>query len=259
MKSHPYARFINWTAATYIEERQPGTEQSQAVLTWLRAYGITAARVDAFLRLSGQHSATMPNALVMDILELSNSKIRQTLKDEYLLDALLHTWGALADVYGRAATPADREVARLQLMVEAGHALIMAEGTGYPGEETLLRKYWLESDLLDLPQIHRGTVGFKNVGSDLEYIKRQRKELPQRPTPVRAPQQLSRTKPTSAQRKTPTPSANPRPGTCTPAQDPDRLPPLPTSGRHWRNPSGDLNDGLYGNWRDQWDNTLPER
>lgn len=145
MKSHPYARFITWTAATYIEERQPGTGQSPAVLTWLRAYGITAARVEAFLRLSGQRSATMPNALVMDILELSNSKVRQTLKDEYLLDAQLHTWSSLADLYGRAATPADREVARLQLMLEAGHALIMAEGTGYPGEGTLLRRYWLET------------------------------------------------------------------------------------------------------------------
>jgi hypothetical protein len=167
MKSHPYARFINWTAATYIEERQPGTGQSQAVLTWLRAYGITAARVDAFLRLSGQHSATMPNALVMDILELSNSKVRQTLKDEYLLDALLHTWSALADVYGRAATPADREVARLLLLGEAGHALIMAQGMGYPGAETLLRRYWMETELLDLSQIHKGTAGFKDVGSDL--------------------------------------------------------------------------------------------
>lgn len=259
MKSHPYARFFTWTAATYIEERQPGTGQSPAILTWLRAYGITAARVDAFLRLSGQHSTTMPNALVMDILELSNSKVRQTLKDEYLLDALLHTWSSLADLYGRAATPADREVARLQLMLEAGHALIMAEGTGYPGEGTLLRRYWLETDLLDLSQIHKSAPGFKDIGSDLEYIKRQRKELPHRPTPVHVPQQQQPTKATSARSKTPTSSPNPRPGTRTPAQDPDRLPPLPTSGRHWRDPFVDLNDGLYGNWRDHWDNTLPDR
>jgi len=215
--------------------------------------------VDAFLRLNGQHSTTMPNALVMDILELSNSKVRQTLKDEYLLDALLHTWCALTDLYGRAATPADREVARLQLMLEAGHALIMAEGTGYPGEETLLKRYWLETDLLDLSQIHKGAQGFKDVGSDLEYIKRQRRNLPQRPIPVQVRRQQQPIKPTSAHSKTPTPSANPRPDTCTPAQDPDRLPPLPTSGRPLRNPSGDPNYGLYGNWRDHWDNTLPER
>jgi hypothetical protein len=259
MKSHPYARFINWTAATYIEERRPGTGQSQAVFTWLRAYGITAARVDAFLRLGGQHAATMANALVMDILELSNSKVRQTLKDEYLLDALLHTWSSLADVYGRAATPAAQEVARLLLLDEGGHALIMAQGVGYPGEETLLRRYWLETDLLDLSQIHKGTAGFKDVGRLLEDIKRQRKELPQRPTPAQAPQQQQSVRPTSAHRKTPTSSAYQRPGTRTPDQDPDRLPPLPTSGRHWRHPSADLNDGLHGNWRDHWDNTLPER
>lgn len=171
MKSTPYALFIKWTAATYTEERLPGAGHSQAVLGWLRAYGITAARVEAFLRLSHEHSITMPNALVMDILELGNSKVRQTLKDEYLLDALLHTWGALADVYGKAATPADREVARLQLLVEAGHALIMAQGMRYPGAETLLRRYWRESELLDLSRVHKGTPGFKDVGRDLEYIK----------------------------------------------------------------------------------------
>lgn len=156
MNSHSYALFINWTAATYLEERRPGAGQSQAIRTWLRAYGVTAARVGAFLRLSPKHSATMPNELVMDILELGNSKVRQTLNDEYLLDALLHTWGALADVYGRAASPADREVARLLFLDEAGHALIMAEGMGYPGEETLLRKYWLETELLDLFLIRKG-------------------------------------------------------------------------------------------------------
>ncbi|MBT2555909.1 hypothetical protein [Arthrobacter sp. ISL-5] len=257
MKSHPYALFTKWTAATYIEERRPGARQSQAILTWLRAYGITAARVDAFLRLSREHSATMPNGLVMDILELSSSKVRQTLKDEYLLDALLNTWGALADVYGRTATPADRELARVLLLVEAGHALIMAQGMVYPGAETLLRKYWRETDLLDLSRIHKGAPGFKDVGRDLEYIKRLRKDLPKRPAPVQAVQQPQCIKPTSVQGKSPNPSANQRQGTSTSAHDEDRLPDLPTSGRHWRNPSANVTYGLFGNWRDHWDNTLP--
>lgn len=258
MKSTPYALFIKWTAATYTEECLPGAGHSQAVLGWLRAYGITAARVEAFLRLSHEHSIMMPNALVMDILELGNSKVRQTLKDEYLLDALLHTWGALADVYGKAATPADREVARLQLLVEAGHALIMGQGMRYPGAETLLRRYWRESELLDLSRVHKGTPGFKDVGRDLEYIKGQRKDLPKRPAPVHAQLQPQPKKPISLQEKTPKPSAaNKCPGTPMSAKDEDRLPPLPTSGRHWRNPSEDVTDGFYGNWRDHWDNTLP--
>lgn len=257
MKSHPYALFIKWTAATYTQECLPGVRHSQAELGWLRAYGITAARVEAFLRLSHEHSITMPNALVMDILELGNSKVRQTLKDEHLLDALLHTWGALADVYGKAAAPADREVARLQLLGEASHALIMAQGMGYPGAETLLRRYWRETELLDLSRIHKGTPGFRDVGRDLEYIKQQRKDLPNRPTPVQAPHQQQFTNPASVQRMTATPSANQRADTATPAQDEDRLPALPTSGRHWRNSSEKLIDGLFGNWRDHWDNTLP--
>ena len=37
MNSHSYALFINWTAATYLEERRPGAGQSQAIRTWLRA------------------------------------------------------------------------------------------------------------------------------------------------------------------------------------------------------------------------------
>lgn len=255
MKSHPYALFIQWTAATYIEERVPGSGPSQAVVAWLRAYGITAARVEAFLRFSPEHSITMPNALVMDVLELSTSKVRKTLKDEDLLDALLHTWCALADVYGKTATPAGREVARLQLLAEAGHALIMAQGMGYPGAETLLRRYWREAELLDLSRIHKGAPGFKEVGADVEYIKGQRKYLPKRPAPTQ--QQPQPIKPISVQGKTPKPPVNQYLGTRTSGQDEDRLPPLPTSGRHWRNPSEDITDGYYGNWRDHWDNTLP--
>ncbi|TDT74689.1 hypothetical protein DFO47_11248 [Arthrobacter sp. AG258] len=257
MKSHPYALFINWTAATFIKERRQRAGQSQATLTWLRAYGITAARVDAFLRLSREHSATMPNGLVLDILELSSSKVRQTLKDEYLLDALLNTWSAVADVYGRTAVPADRELARLQLLVEAGHALIMAQGMEYPGAETFLRRYWMETDLLDLSRIHKGTPGFKDVGRDLEYIKWLRKDLPKRLAPVQAVEQPLCVKPTSVQGKSPNPSANQRQGTSTSAQDEDRLPTLPTSSRHWRDPSANATYGLFGNWRDHWDNTLP--
>jgi hypothetical protein len=257
MKSHPYARFINWTAATYIEERQPGTGQSQAILTWLRAYGITATRVDAFLRLSHEHAATMPNPLVMDILELSNSRVRQTLKDEYLLDALLHTWGALADIYGKAGTPADREMTRLLLLGEAGHALIMAQGMSYPGAETLLRMYRMETGLLDLSQIHKGTAGFKNVGRLLQDAKRQRKVLPKQPTPVPAPQKQQRIQPSAPQKKTSQPSINQRSATPAAAHDEDRLPDLPTSDRRWHYPSDNLNYGLFGNWRDHWDNTLP--
>lgn len=195
----------------------------------------------------------MPNALVMDILELSNSKVRQTLKDEDLLDALLHTWCALADVYGKTGTPNDREVARLQLLAEAGHALIMAQGMGYPGAKTLLRRYWREADLLDLSRIHKGSPGFKEVDADLEYIKGQRKYLPKRPAPAQHPQP---TKPISVQGKSLKPPANQRPETPTSAQDEDRLPPLPTSERHWSNPE-DVTDGYCGNWRDHWDNTLP--
>lgn len=64
MKSHPYALFIQWTAAAYAEERLSDSVPSQAVLVWLRAYGITAARVEAFLRLSPEHSTTMLSAMV---------------------------------------------------------------------------------------------------------------------------------------------------------------------------------------------------
>ena len=257
MKSHPYALFTNWTAATYIKERRPGAGQSQATPTWLRAYGITAARVDAFLRLSREHSATMPNALVLDILELSNSKVRQTLKDEYLLDALLNTWSALTDVYGRAAVPADRELARIQLLVEAGHALIMEQGMEYPGAGALLRRYWTETDLLDLSRIHKGTPGFRDVGRDLEYMKQLRTDLPKRLAPKHAAQQSLSIKPTSVQVKSPNPSANQRQDTPTSAQDEDRLPPLPTGGRQWSDPSANATYGLFGNWREHWDNTLP--
>lgn len=257
MKSHPYTRFITWTAATYIEERRPGTKQSESILIWLRAYGVTAARVDAFLRLSYGHVATMPIAMVMDILELSNSKVRQTLKDEYLLDALLNTWDALADMYGKAGTPADRELVRLRLLGEAGHALIMAQGMTYPGAESLLRKYQTDTELLDLSQIHKGTPGFKRVGILLQEIKRQRKVLPKQPTPGPVSQKQRLIPTAAAQKRTPLPPMDPHSGNTAVAHDEDRIPDLPTRGRCRHNPSDNLNFGMFGNWRDHWDNTLP--
>jgi hypothetical protein len=136
----------------------------------------------------------------------------------------------------------------------------MAQGMGYPGEETLLRKYWLETELVDLSRIRKGTSGFKDVGKHLEYIKRQRKDLPKRPAPAQAEQQPQSKNPVSVQGKTPTHPVNQRANTSSPIQGRDRLPVLPTTGRqHRRNPFENLIDGLYGNWRDHWDNTLPER
>ncbi|MFF1832347.1 hypothetical protein [Paenarthrobacter sp. NPDC058040] len=252
MKKHQYAPFIEWAAATFIKERRQSATPSPATLAWLRAYGITAGRVDVFLRHGLGHSATMPNGLVMDILELSNSNEREAVEEDYVIDAMLHTWTALAQVYGRTATPSELEVARLQLMVEAGYALIMADGTKFPGGGRLLRLYWRENALLDLTRIERGPHDLKIIALSVELDKSQRRALP-RPDCVAAPQlqprleasrQLSGLEPNST-------------ATSVQTYDEDRLPVLPIMGRHWHDPSRNLAYGLYGNWRDRWDNTLP--
>lgn len=41
------------------------------------------------------------------------------------------------------------------------------------------------------------------------------------------------------------------------AHDEDRINDLPIRGRCRHNPSDNLNFGMFGNWRDDWDNTLP--
>ncbi|WP_416417163.1 hypothetical protein [Paenarthrobacter aromaticivorans] len=257
MKSNPYSRFINWTAAAYIQECRPNAEKSQATSEWLKAYGITAARVDAFLRLFRDHASTMPNALVLDVLELSNSQVRQTLEDEDLLDALLHTWSALAEVYGKASTPAGRELARLQLLIESGHALLMAQNRAYPARGTLLARYWRESEQLDLTRIPRSTPGFKDIGKDLEYMRQLRRDVQKRYLPRQAARNQRAVQPVSAPFKTADAPAAQRHGVHGSAYDQDRLPDLPVSRRHWRDGCSSITDGLFGNWRDHWDNTLP--
>lgn len=258
MNSNPYSRFINWTDATYIQERRPDTEEAQATHEWLKAYGITAARMEVFLRLFRDRSTIMPNALVLDILEPSNSQVRQTLEDEYLLDALLHTWSALAEVYGKAASPAERELARLQLLIESGQALLMAQGQAYPGTGTLLARYWQESGQLDLTQIPRSTPGFKDIGTDLEFMRLLRRDVQKRYLPPQASRHKRAVQPVSGQRKTAdTAAAQHDGGLKGIAYDEDRLPDLPVSRPHWRDGRSSMTDGLFGNWRDHWDNTLP--
>lgn len=257
MNSNPYSRFINWTDAAYIQERLPEAEESQATHEWLKAYGITAARMDVFLRLFRDHSTTMPNALVLDILELSNSQVRQTLEDEYLLDALLHTWSALAEVYGKAATPAERELARLQLLIEFGHALLMAQDRAYPGTVTLRARYWQECELLDVTRISRSTPGFKDVGRDLEHMRQLRRDVQKRYLPPQASRHQRAVRPVSGQRKTADTVTPKHDGLKGIPYDLDRLPDLPVSRPHRRDGRSSMTDGLFGNWRDHWDNTLP--
>ncbi|MCF3140813.1 hypothetical protein LRQ04_16275 [Paenarthrobacter sp. AR 02] len=269
MKIHQYSNFIEWTANTYLEERKHADKDSQETRCWLRSYGITAGRVNAYLRGRQGSGATMPNSLVMDILEIGHSKERETVEELYSIDALLSTWSALAQVYGRTATPAELEVARVELIAEAAYALIMTAAQGFPGRGSLLRLYWQESELLDLTLIRKSTPGLSSVGANLELIKRFRKDLPKKPKSLHLPRRR-KTLEGASQPITPVdqgavqPVADPKSDiptakSITPV-DPygeDRLPALPTSGRHWSEPSKNSFYWVYGNWPDRWDNTLP--
>lgn len=255
MQSHPYAPFIKWAMSTYFRGHWEDAGKSKATMDWLKSFGITAGRVDAFLRRDHQEDSTLPNSLVLDIVELSSSRVRQTLEEEGLLDALLYTWTGLANVYGRVSTPAHREMTRLELVVDAGHALVSARGTGFPGTAAMIRQYWRESERLDLNLIRRGTQGFKHVGSGLELIKLHREVL--RPTKRAGKPAPKR----SVQRMVPQernePRTSPAPGKVAPKSpyDADRLPALPTSGARMGESAG-RDYGLFGNWRDHWRNML---
>ncbi|MDQ0664074.1 hypothetical protein QFZ35_002572 [Arthrobacter ulcerisalmonis] len=254
MTSHPYIPFVQWTVNTYFRGSWDALDISASpTIAWLRAFGITAGRVDRFLRIGHPCGCSIPNSLVLDILELSHSPVSQTLQDEFL-QCLLRTWMELTEVYGQTAVPSDREVNRLELLAEWGHALRNLPGSHFPGGCSLLMQYRYERSRLDLTQLRRSKVGFKYVGIVLELMKIREQIIGR---DVLAPSLDLKPAPRPiACRKTP-PSINPPkrgPRNC--GSEDDHLPCLPTSRMQRMDPSACLDYELNGIWRDHWRSTL---
>lgn len=257
MKSHPYAPFIKWAMTTYFRGHWEDVGKSKATFDWVKSIGITAGRVDMFLRLDHSLGRTMPNSLVMDIVELSSSPLRRTLAENGLLDALLSTWKEMADVYGRVSAPADREMARLGLLMEWGNAVVHLPGKEFPGGNALVRQYWQERGRLDLDLLRPGRDNFKYVGIVVNLLSLHRRMLRSTEPIIRSSQGRTSNQSLPESRNEATSLVASGRDAQERAFERDRLPKLPTSDSRWKSASTSLADGLFGNWRDHWDNTLP--
>ena len=257
MKSHPYAPFIKWAMTTYFRGHWEDVGKSKATFDWVKSIGITAGRVDMFLRLDHSLGHTLPNSLVMDIVELSSSPLRRTLAENGLLDALLSTWKEMADVYGRVSAPADREMARLGLLMEWGNAVVHLPGNEFPGGNALVRQYWQERGRLDLDLLRPGRDNFKYVGMVVNLLSLHRRMLRSTEPIIRSSQGRTSNQSLPESRNEATSLVASGRDAQERAFERDRLPKLPTSDSRWKSASTSLADGLFGNWRDHWDNTLP--
>lgn len=162
----------------------------------------------------------------------------------------------MAEVYGRTSPPSDREMNRLDLLADWGHTLEKLPGSDFPGACSLLLQYRCERARLDLAQLRKGRHSFKYVGIVLELLKLQ-EEVTVRCTLAATPAPQPARRRTCPPRKTPTFGAPEKRGLRNSAYEDDRLPCLPTSRGPLMDPSASLANQLYGNWRDDWRNTLP--
>ena len=255
MTAHPYTPFVQWAAFSYFRGSWHDLDISKPTKAWIRSFGVTAARIDRFLKLGHSDDNTLPNELVLDILELENSPLSKALDDD-CLNGLLRTWAAMADVYGRVTTPSELEVNRLELLADWGNTLVALPGSGFPGGTVMVTRYVDERRRLDLSQLRKDKTDFKYVGLVLELLKLQ-EQLVWPLQSVTRPAQQQEGRPAAGARKAPTFVAARNQCARNSVYENDRLPCLPTSGRRWTEPSANLAYELYGNWREDWRNTLP--
>lgn len=253
MTAHPYTRFVQWTMHTYFRGCWHDVDLSKPTVAWIQSFGVTAGRMDRFLKLGHPSGCTLPNSLVLDILELNNAPLSKTLTDEFLRSLLL-TWTEMAEVYGRTSAPSHCEMNRLELLADWGHTLEKLPGSSFPGGCSLVLQYQCERARLDLTQLRKGSTSFKYVGIVLELLKLQERiTVPCTLAAGPAPQPARRR--TCPARKTPGFDASQKLRDS--AYQDDRLPCLPTSRGRLMGPSTSLAYQLYGNWREDWRNTLP--
>lgn len=160
MTAHHYTPFVQWAAFRYFRGSWHDMDLSEPTKAWIRSFGVTAARLDGFLKLRHSRGDALPNSLVLDIIELQNSPLSKALNDDYLR-GLLNTWVAMADVHGRGAAPSELEMNRLELLADWGNALVALPGSGFPGGTVMVTRYVDERRRLDLSQLRKDNSDFK--------------------------------------------------------------------------------------------------
>lgn len=259
MERHPYAPFIRWAQQYRTAGFYRDNGASRSAQAWIYSCGVVAARIDRYLELGHPAAQTLPGSLVLDILELEQSPYSGFPTGDPRR-ALIDTWRGLAQVYGMARTPGDREFHRLELLTDWAEVLQTPPGADFPGRSLMLARFHDEYRRLDLSQLRKEDHDFKYVGLLVQLLKLYRPLLPTTGTGTAPALRMAPGKPaapgSSAVRTRPrgkaavAAGAGTRHGSPVSQADPRR----PVKGQQI-----DAGHALFGNWSDHWGNTLPGR
>lgn len=257
MKSHPYAPFIKWAMTTYFRGHWDDVGKSKATFDWVKSIGITAVEWTCFCALIIPWAAPCQIRWSWTSLNSVVHRCDELWLKMVCLTHCLVLGKEMADVYGRVSAPADREMARLGLLMEWGNAVVHLPGNEFPGGNALVRQYWQERGRLDLDLLRPGRDNFKYVGIVVNLLSLHRRMLRSTEPIIRSSQGRTSNQSLPESRNEATSLVASGRDAQERAFERDRLPKLPTSDSRWKSASTSLADGLFGNWRDHWDNTLP--
>lgn len=259
MEQHPYAPFVRWARRYCTDRIYRNGGPAGSAQEWIDSFGVVAGRIHRYLELGHPGAQALPASLVLDIVELEESRYaRFPIEDPRR--ALIETWSGLAWVYGIAGTPGDREFHRLDLLTDWAAAFEAAARTDFPGQSLLLHRFRQECRRLDLTCLRQEDHDFEYVGFLVELLKLYRTLLPtvasgnapaHRQFPGKPNGQAVRVRRTQTGRQPAAASPN---GTRA-------ISPTYEAGskRAMKERQTYAGHALYGNWSDHWRNTLPGR
>lgn len=243
--------YLNWTKNMLRNEERPVVSRMPGIREWTVSFSATAARVDRFLRLGHEGSMTLPQSLVLDLIELDQAALTHSLEDEGLLKNFVFFWSAVADVYGSTGSRSQTEAKRLDLLAEWSLLLTALPGSSYPGVKLLGPRYRRERARLALTKLRKEDSNFAHVALGLQLVQEHEATLGMRWDMQSA--SFMRIYETSSRglksAREPWDECGGKLVNCNPefsvAASVDRGAEQPT-----------LRFELYGNWRDHWRNTM---
>lgn len=169
--------YVNWTKNMLRNDERPAVSRMVGIREWTLCFSATAARIDRFLQLGHEGSKTLPQSLLLDIIELDHSWLTDALNDEGLLRNFTYFWSAAADVYGSVDTCSHIEAKRLDLLVEWSLLLAALPGSSYPGVKLLTPRYQHERARLALTKLRKEEIDFAHVALGLRLVQEQEAKL----------------------------------------------------------------------------------
>ena len=162
--------YVNWTKSMLRYHERSVVVQVPGIQEWSLCFSATAARIDRFLQLGHEGCLTLPQSLVLDIVELDQGAPSDALASDGLLKNFVLFWSALADVYGSSGTRSQTEAKRLELLMEWSLLLTALPGTNYPGVKLLAPRYRHERARLALTKLRKGTTDYAHVALGLQLV-----------------------------------------------------------------------------------------